>query len=793
MKRLFLSALMLVGLTASAQEKVRVHIGNESFVTLMDYLTFDVDDSENVVSIPYLLEKAKDLIDINVQQPLNGNIAVSKLEQYGGDVIVNVTPYSGYILDKLEVNNVDVTDDVVNNQYVIKNVKNDQLVYARFVENVLTLNESSIKMSIGSTFQLTANHSHGVVWTSSNTQVATVDATGKVTTIADGNATITASKNELVATCNVLSIVGIGSIDGVVPGGVVKEQIVYFQEKYDDTPKKQKINIESGSFKSKGIVKVVLTSTADGTYWKEDGSSFVHLEKNVPTLENVYICPTTDKVANPWDNEFFIQVCEDGWAAGETHKVSYFFGSLKAVPFTTEASDGSDSTYYRSIGVLCHLEVGYYKHWNGAGNGQCLVDGKWHKIDEEYTVDADADGMKTFSFNLNDPAPANIFFFTEIAVDADNTNDLVNINIQKTSNGRVSASKLEQYGGDVIVNVTPYSGYMLDKLEVNNVDVTDDVVNNQYVIKNVWTSQQITAEFAKKDELTLNKSSISVNVGSTYQLTANHSHGVVWTSSAPEIATIDANGLITMIANGNATIVASKNEMTAVCYVTVSSLTSNIGNVDGVVPGGGIMEFTFYDYVATGNVSRYDEPEYEYIKSKIAIESGAFKSKGIYQVALTSTQDGMYWKEDHSAFDCREYNVPTFDNVYVCPTTDMVANPWDNVFFIQVSEDGWGAGETHKVSYFFGTLKAVPFVAETQDGSDSTYYKSIAAHCHVEIGDYKHWNGAGCVQCIVDGKWHKIDADYTVDADADGMKTFAFNLNDPAPANIFFFTEISVE
>ncbi|MCQ2375330.1 MAG: Ig-like domain-containing protein [Salinivirgaceae bacterium] len=297
----------------------------------------------------------------------------------------------------------------------------------------VTIKEATLSLKVGETATLTVTPADAAL-TSNNAEVATVDAKGVVTAVAAGEAVITATKGDKKAECKVTVTAkgeetpedpkdpngaksSIGNVDGVVPGGEVKEQEVYMSVSGNPEPTAQKINIEAGSFDAKGIVKVVLTSTADGSYWKEDGSAFAGREEDVPTFENVYVCPTTDMAANPWDNQFFIQCTEDGWAAGETHKVSYFIGTLQATPFVTEASDGSDSTYYKSIGAQCHTNVGDYKHWKGAGNGQCIVDGKWHKIDVDYTVDADADGMKTFAFNLNDPAPANIFFFTEISVE----------------------------------------------------------------------------------------------------------------------------------------------------------------------------------------------------------------------------------------------------------------------------------------------------------------------------------------------------------------------------------------
>ena len=73
----------------------------------------------------------------------------------------------------------------------------------------LSLSESSLEFNLLTSQQLTAtktpsNASDPVVWSSSDTTVATVSETGLVTAVADGSATITATCGEQTATCTVL-------------------------------------------------------------------------------------------------------------------------------------------------------------------------------------------------------------------------------------------------------------------------------------------------------------------------------------------------------------------------------------------------------------------------------------------------------------------------------------------------------------------------------------------------------------------------------------------------------------
>lgn len=72
----------------------------------------------------------------------------------------------------------------------------------------ITLNKSELTLTAGESTSLTATvtpegSTDTVVWSSSKTDVATVDATGKVTAVAPGEATITATAGTKTATCTV--------------------------------------------------------------------------------------------------------------------------------------------------------------------------------------------------------------------------------------------------------------------------------------------------------------------------------------------------------------------------------------------------------------------------------------------------------------------------------------------------------------------------------------------------------------------------------------------------------------
>ena len=84
----------------------------------------------------------------------------------------------------------------------------DELYDSLFEITGIRLNSSSLSFtSLGATQQLTATttpEGGDVVWTSSDTSIATVDQTGLVTSVAYGSATITATSGSVSATCSVV-------------------------------------------------------------------------------------------------------------------------------------------------------------------------------------------------------------------------------------------------------------------------------------------------------------------------------------------------------------------------------------------------------------------------------------------------------------------------------------------------------------------------------------------------------------------------------------------------------------
>jgi hypothetical protein len=83
----------------------------------------------------------------------------------------------------------------------------------------ITLNPQILSLDQDQTYQLTVTvtpnnaTNYNVTWSSDDTSIATVDANGLVTAVAEGTTTITATIGNVTATCEVTTLTSINSID----------------------------------------------------------------------------------------------------------------------------------------------------------------------------------------------------------------------------------------------------------------------------------------------------------------------------------------------------------------------------------------------------------------------------------------------------------------------------------------------------------------------------------------------------------------------------------------------------
>lgn len=119
-----------------------------------------------------------------------------------------------------------------------------------------------------------------------------------------------------------------------------------------------------------------------------------------------------------------------------------------------------------------------------------------------------------------------------------------------------------------------------------------------------------------------------------------------------------------------------------------------------------------------------------------------------------------------------EPEAPAASKYIVCETAAMVEQPWDTQFWVVLSE-AISSGDAFEFTMEVKADKAAK--AQSQ--------------FHAAPGEYLHWQAAGDVNFTTD--WKPFSATGTVAAEANGAKSVAFNLNDFAEANVYYFRNIS--
>ena len=111
--------------------------------------------------------------------------------------------------------------------------------------------------------------------------------------------------------------------------------------------------------------------------------------------------------------------------------------------------------------------------------------------------------------------------------------------------------------------------------------------------------------------------------------------------------------------------------------------------------------------------------------------------------------------------------------IEVC-SDDMVDAAWDSQFWI-MTDATFAEGDNWELSM---NVRA-------------DYEASIGTQTHKGAGEYLHWAGCGTVKFTP--KWTEYKASGTMDGSMAGGHSFAFNLNDFAAANAYYFDDISLK
>ncbi len=215
------------------------------------YKSLNIVDLSYIFVIPYYRNMPEKVCELPKASNGSPNNWLSSLTVEGYDFTFNGNKTSGYSITVPEsISYVNISAKPINSKATIagigkvdineghNNIKiivtaengNKKTYYIDIIRNStnlisltgISLDKDEISMFNGETKQLSVKYNpsnttdnKAVKWTSSDTSVATVDASGKVVAIGKGNATITAKVGEFTATCKVIvsNNIMVGDID----------------------------------------------------------------------------------------------------------------------------------------------------------------------------------------------------------------------------------------------------------------------------------------------------------------------------------------------------------------------------------------------------------------------------------------------------------------------------------------------------------------------------------------------------------------------------------------------------
>ena len=414
------------------------------------------------------------------------------------------------------------------------------------VESV-TLDKSSLELNEGETATLTATvkpdnaSDKTVTWSSSKTSVATVDANGKVTAVAEGNATITAKAGNKSATCSVTVTKNVVAVESITLDKSSLEltegetATLTATVKPDNATNKTVTWTSSSSsiatVDQNGKITAVSEGTATITAKAGDktASCTVTVKKKVVAVESV----TLDKSS--------LELTE-GETATLTATVKPDNATNKTV--TWSSSNASIATVDQNGKVTAVAEgTATITAKAGEKTATCTVAVKKNVVAvESITLDKS-------SLELTEGETATL----TATVKPDNaTNKTVTWSSDKTSVATVDANGKVTAVAEGTATITAKAG---DKTATCSVTVKKNVI--------------------AVESVTLDITSTILNTGETLTLTATvkpdnaTDKTVTWSSSNSSVATVDANGKVTAVAQGTAIVTAKAGDKTATCTVIV--------------------------------------------------------------------------------------------------------------------------------------------------------------------------------------------------------------------------------
>ena len=436
-----------------------------------------------------------------------------------------------------------------------------QPVPAKVSVTGVSLSTPSIELQPGGTFQLSAliqpdNATDKTVeWSSSNTSVATVDQTGKVTAVGAGSATITAKTKDggKVATASVTVKAGTVAVTGV-------------------TLDKNKLNLEPGE-------TAVLTATVAPEDATDKTVEWSSSDKKVATVDDKGVVTAVGA-----GTATITATTKDG---GKTAKatVTVKAGTVAVTGVTLdkeEAAIAVGETLQLTATVQPENAANKAVTWNSSSTGVATVDANGlvtaKKTGTAIITVHTKDGNKTASCKVTVRTPA--VAVTGVTLDQEEATLPVGETLQLTATVQpedATDKTVTWQSSNTGVATVDANG----KVTAKKTGSTTITVTTKDGAKTATCKITVVAATVHVTGVTVNKTAVGLSVSESLQLTASvqpsnaSDKTVAWSSSNESVATVDANGKVTAKKAGTATITATTKDggKTATCKVTVTDKT----------------------------------------------------------------------------------------------------------------------------------------------------------------------------------------------------------------------------
>lgn len=425
--------------------------------------------------------------------------------------------------------------------------------------------------------------SKAVEWTSDNPEVATVDSKGKVTSVSAGKAIITAKANDKTASCEVTvkdSSISLNmntmqlSTKGNGSSIKLTPTIVGSKKSVKWTTSNKKVAVVSGGkVTGKGTGTATITATANGVSTTCEVTVVKGSISISSEKELLYTGETKQLKTNAGKKDVVTWISSNEAVATVDEKGKVTTVGAGTAVITASLNDTTDTCLITVKDSVMSIE-------------EDSVALKTKGTDKTYTLDFNVVGRKS-----------TVKWTTS------------NKNIATVSKGKITAKK----AGTVIITAT--ANGISDSVEVT-VSVYDPTIKlNQaeYIL------------YTKK--------------GNTYTLKATvdgPTKKVTYTSSNPEVATVNAKGKITAVGEGQTVITATANGVSAECVINVIESKVNLERYNIVLDKGEKAQIPV-DIVGYSQTVKYASTN----SKVVTVKNGTITAKKYGEADIKVTANGV--------------------------------------------------------------------------------------------------------------------------------------------------------